>query len=340
MAQMSLRQVFQMCQRLGMALTAGLDIRAALEREARAGSPQYRRHMARVATLVNQGVTLGEALRECAPYFPRLTCDLVAVGEETGRLESVLLRVAEHYRHLLHLRRTFLLGILWPTIQLTMAVLIIGVLILVLGILGAQGPIFGLSGPHGLMIYLLGVAGIAGTIALGVCGLLRGWFGAWPSGLMYYVPVVGRSLQTMALARLSWTLSLALDAGIDAVRALRLALHSTQSRYYTQHLDDAEAVIMRGGQFHEALHRCDVFPTDFLIAMENAETTGTESESLTHLSAEYQRQAEAATLALVVAASTAIWILVAALLIFLIFRLFFSFYMQPMNEALEMLSVR
>ncbi len=69
------------------------------------------------------------------------------------------------------------------------------------------------------------------------------------------VPVVGTTLQTMALARLSWTLSLALNAGIDARRAIRMALQSTQNRYYTQHIDKAEAVIVRGGQFHEALRR-------------------------------------------------------------------------------------
>lgn len=329
-----------MCQRLGTALTAGLDIRVALDRESRYGSPIYRRHMARVAEQVGQGATLNESLCAGGSYFPRLTRDLIAVGEETGTLEPVLLRVAEHYRHLLHLRRTFLLGILWPGIQLTMAVLIVGGLILVLAMLGVQVPVLGLSGRRGLLIYLGSVAGIAGAMALGVQGLRQGWFGPWPGAILYRLPVVGRSLQTMALARLCWTLSLALNAGIDAVRALRMALHSTQSRYYTRHLDEAEAVIVRGGQFHEALRRCQAFPDDFLMALENAETTGTESESLTHLSAEYQRQAEAATLALVVAASVGIWILVAALLIFLIFRLFFTFYLQPMNEALQMLSAR
>jgi type II secretory pathway component PulF len=337
MAQISTRQVSQMCQRLGTALTAGLDIRAAVDRESRYGSPVYRRHLTQVAEQVGRGATLAEALRACGSYFPRLTCDLAEVGEETGNLEGVLLRVADHYRHLLRLRRTFLLGILWPGIQLTLAVLIIGGLILVLDMLGAQVAVFGLSGKRGLLIYVLGVAGVACTLALVARGLLRGWFGPLPGALLYRVPVVGPSLQTMALARLCWTLSLALNAGIDAVRALRMALYSTQSRHYTRRLDEAEAVIVRGGQFHEALRRCDAFPDEFLMAMENAETTGTESESLTHLSAEYQRQAEAATLALAVAASVGIWILVAALLIYMIFRLFFTFYLQPMNEALEML---
>ena len=115
----------------------------------------------------------------------------------------------------------------------------------------------------------------------------------------------------MALARLAWTLSLALNAGIDARRAIRMALQSTQNRYYTQHTAEVDAVIVRGGQFHEALRRSGAFPEEFLTALENAEITGTESESLTRLSEDYQQRAETATLALTVAASFAIWALVA-----------------------------
>ena len=72
-------------------------------------------------------------------------------------------------------------------------------------------------------------------------------------------------------------------------------------------------------------------------ALETAEITGTESESLTHLSEDYQRRAETATLALAVAASLAIWGLVAVLIIYVIFRLFFTLYLDPIHEALEMM---
>jgi type II secretory pathway component PulF len=142
----------------------------------------------------------------------------------------------------------------------------------------------------------------------------------------------------MALARLSWTLSLSLNAGIDANRAVRMALGATQNRYYTQHTDKADAVIMRHGQFHEALRATGVFGDEFLTALENAEISGTETESLAHLSEDYQKRAETATMALSVAASVAIWILVASLLVFMIFYLFINMIMRPRWEALDMLS--
>ena len=168
-------------------------------------------------------------------------------------------------------------------------------------------------------------------------GLMRGWFGSWPGQLIVRLPVVGKAIKTMALARLSWTLSLALDAGIDAARAIRMALESTQNAYYTRHIDTAEAVIDVADNSMKRWQRRECFPSDFLTALQNAELSGTESESLSRMSEDYQRQAETATTALAIAASMAIWGLVGALFIVIIFYLFMNLYLKPINEALEMM---
>ena len=94
---------------------------AVLQREAEHGTPAYRRNMSHVRDKVSSGMTLAEGMRDCGTYFPPLTCELVDVGEQTGRLEAVLLRMAEHYQHVIRLRRVFLMGILWPAIELTSA---------------------------------------------------------------------------------------------------------------------------------------------------------------------------------------------------------------------------
>ena len=94
MAQMSIRLASQMCHRLGTALRAGVDIRAVLQRETASGHPTYREHMAQVLARVQGGATLAEGMRGCGAYFPDLVCELTDVGETTGNLESVLLRLA------------------------------------------------------------------------------------------------------------------------------------------------------------------------------------------------------------------------------------------------------
>lgn len=60
---------------------------------------------------------------------------MVDVGEKTGRLDEVFIRLAEHYDHVLDLQRTFLQGIAWPMVQLIAALGVIGLLIWIMGIL-------------------------------------------------------------------------------------------------------------------------------------------------------------------------------------------------------------
>jgi type II secretory pathway component PulF len=130
---------------------------------------------------------------------------------------------------------------------------------------------------------------------------------------------------------------MALDAGVDAGRSIRLALQSTRNAYYTRHDAEVQGVIARGGQFHEALERTGAFSTDFLAALQNAELSGTESESLTRMSDEYQRQAQAATTTLTVISTIVIWALVIALLVFMIFYLVINLYLKPYQEAYDMI---
>lgn len=335
MTRISTSQLASMCHRFGISLRAGTDLLKMLNSAAGHGSSAYREHMEDIARRIGGGATLAEAVRAQGNYFPELTRELIDVGEQAGRLETVFLRLAEHYQHMIRLRRTFIGAIVWPMIELVIGVVIIGGLIFFLGVIGASTGVFGLSGGRGLLIYLLCVALFFVAVGATVMGLLRGWFGHVPTSVVMHIPTVGKSIQTMALARLAWTMSLALNAGIDAQRAIRLALNSTQLPYFTRHRDSVEAVVARGGQFHEALEQTGVFPRDFLDALETSEVAGTETESLEHLSREYQERAELSTKALAVIAGVVVWMMIAALLIFVIINLFMTFYLGPINEAAD-----
>jgi type II secretory pathway component PulF len=137
-----------------------------------------------------------------------------------------------------------------------------------------------------------------------------------------------------ALARMAWTLSLALESGSDARRALRLSLRSSQLAYYEEMADQADAVILRGGEFHEALRSTGRFPDDFLMALESAEHAGAVAESLDVVSRDYSERAKLANKLLTTAATIAIGAAVAVFVVFLIFRLFF-FYLGMLEDALK-----
>ena len=336
MAEISTKKLANLCQRLGTSLEAGVDVVRAIQHETEIGDTKYRHNMSEIGRRVGKGATLADSMRACGGYYPKLTCDLIDVGEQTGRVESVLLRLSDHYRHTLKLRRTFLWMLLWPTLQLLAAILIIGLLILLLGLIDSSSKgIFGLVGPKGLMTYSIMVVTFFGILAIVLRGLARGWFGDAPVNLLLRVPVIGNSIKTMALSRLAWTLSLALNAGIDAQRAIRMALESTQLRFYARHQDIVEGVVSRGGQFFEALKKPGVFSDDFLNALRNSEETGTEAESLANLSRDYQERAEVSSKAVAVAVSFVIWGLIIALIGFVVIYMVMTLYIGPTMDLLN-----
>ena len=142
------------------------------------------------------------------------------------------------------------------------------------------------------------------------------------------------TLETMALARLTWTLSMCLESGVDAKQSMRQALRSSHLPPYVAVSRKVEDLIQAGEQFHEALRNAGEFPDEFLNMLETAEISGALSESMLLLSEEYSRRAESATRVLVTFATYAIWGAVATLIVILIFKLA-MFYIGILQGALR-----
>jgi len=81
------------------------------------------RSVVRLADAVKRGGTIAAALGEHTP-FPALALHMVRVGEETGRLEEMLLKVAETFETDVRAELRRVIGLLEPAIILGMGVLV------------------------------------------------------------------------------------------------------------------------------------------------------------------------------------------------------------------------
>jgi general secretion pathway protein F len=79
--------------------------------------------VSRIAQDVKRGGTIAVSMREHAP-FPSLAVHMVRVGEETGRLEEMLLKVAETFEGDVRTELRRVIGLLEPIIILGMGVLV------------------------------------------------------------------------------------------------------------------------------------------------------------------------------------------------------------------------
>lgn len=331
-------------RRMGIGLRAGADILRLLDAESKYGSTRQREAMSRVLESVKAGFQISDAMKQQSKFFPSLMISLTRVGESAGKLESTFLTLASHFEQQVTLRRLFLTAVAWPVIQLILGLFVISLVIYLMGILvpaggGEMTDILGLGlrGGSGVMIfwcYIGCVVAILWAMHYAYQRNLGGVQNIIP--VLYMVPKFGPSLQTITLSRFTRTLSLALGAGLDPIRSVKLSLDSTDSDYYRSGGQVFESAIRdRGDTLEGALRSTDLFPETFLHLVEVAEMSGTESESIDHLATEYEERAKMAMRTLAGVATAVVWMTVAGTLIFFIFRLA-SVYIGALNEAAAM----
>src|SRR5262245_12183120 len=123
------------CRTLHHSLSAGLDVVKIFKSQAKSGPRALRDVAADVAGKLGKGKSLEDAFEAHRGRFPPLFLELVAVGEQTGRLEDTFRELEAYYESLLGVQRNFRAQMMYPAIQFVLAVLIISGLIFILGIL-------------------------------------------------------------------------------------------------------------------------------------------------------------------------------------------------------------
>jgi type II secretory pathway component PulF len=341
-SQISTGSLIRLSQRVGTALRSGVDARRVWEMESRHASGSLRERLEAIRQRVASGDPVADAMRASGGYFPPMFVQMVEVGESTGKLDEVLLRLAEHYEHGRQMQRAFWFGIAWPLSQLIVAVFVIALVIWMTGVARSMTGDesvdilgWGLSGTSGAIIWLFGVSLVFGAIALTTIAVSRGWLGTKPVMLAMKIPVLGNCLESFALSRLTWSLAVALESGMDAVRAVEMAIRATQNPYFAASLPLVAGSVRANRQFHESFADGRVFPSDFLQQLESAETAGATTESLQRLAREYDGRARTAMKILTGIVTGIIWIGCFGIMIYFIITLARQ-YIGGIYDALEM----
>ena len=334
-----MRLLASFCRRVSTQLGAGVDLRAILKREHdSAADGALRRSLDRILAEINQGSSWQAALQSTGRYFPRLFHDLVHLGEQTGRLDSVLEQLATYYEHRYSVRRGFLAAIAWPVIQLCLAILVVGFLIWILGAIAPAGGKavdilgLGLTGNNGLFLYCVFWGCVAGG-GYAVYHAIRSGalWGKHVQILFLKIPALGGALKTLALARVAWAMNLTFGAGMDVLQCVRLSLSASGNAYYTESTQEITDSINNGQSIYEAFSSTRKFPHEFLDTLQAGEQGGRITESMGLLSRQYQQYAQEAIKVLSTIGGFAVWAVVAGLIIVMIFRLFF-FYLNTITS--------
>lgn len=260
---------------------------------------------------IASGLSLSAAMLKLPRAFPSFYPTLVRAGEESGRLPSVMQRLADYLEERSELLSRVALAFIYPAVVLCVSLLVIvGMLVWVVPqmiqvfqgakqtlpimtrILLAVSAFMGDWG--GWIVLLLVVAATAFWFALRNEDF-RFRFHAWRLGL----PLIGPFERSTNTARFASTLAILVGSGVPLLTALSAAEGVIVNRVQRAAAKEAANQVREGGSLSRALAASRQFPPILIHLSGSGEATGRLDHMLERaaqeLSRELSRRAEAFT---------------------------------------------
>jgi len=330
--QISQSSLIEFCRALRHNLDAGLPIVRVLRQQGERGPLAVRSIAVRVSNELEKGESFTVALKAERAYFPPLFLSLTSMGEETGHLPEICGELEKYYIMQQRLWRQFVARITWPVLQFVASVFIIALMLLVLGIIAdiknTKDPIdpIGLGlGPAGALRWLTAVSLSLALLFGGYLLATRSLKGrARVDSALLRIPVIGPTLMALALTRFCLALRLTLETGMPITHALRLSLRATNNAAFEAAAGNVKKKLMEGRELAQALAMTRLFPPTFVDIVAVAEEGGRVPEVMRKQADAYEEELHLRLAILSRFASFGVWFIVAALIVFAIFRIFMT----------------
>jgi len=234
-----------------------------------------------VATSVEEGATLSEAMRRHPKVFNRLYVNMVQAGETGGVMDVILARLGEFMEKARRLRRRVIGAMIYPTVVITFSVLIVtGIMMFVVPRFQDIFRDFNTTLPA-LTQWLIDAADFIGR-RQGWILVLGSPLGAWllvksigssRAGRWFLdaaklrLPIIGRIVAKVAVARFSRTLGTLLAAGVPILDAITIARDTVGNVVFERALQRVHDAIREGETFAaplRAAHVCDAVVTNMI----------------------------------------------------------------------------
>lgn len=258
-----------------------------------------------VRSRVLEGHSLADGLGDFPNVFPAVYRATVAAGEQSGHLDLVLERLAEHTENRQHIRQKTLLALFYPALLSGVAILVvIGLLtyvvpqvVQVFSHINKELPWLTralitfsdfLQNWGGELLLLLII------IVMGVRYLLR-----FEKPLIIFhrlllqIPLISRLERGTNVAQFTRTLSILTESGIPMLEALRITTQVLSNRIMQQAVYNATNKVREGSSLHNALEQSGLFPPMTVYLIASGEASGNLENMLERAAIMQERELEA-----------------------------------------------
>ena len=253
---------------------------------------------------ISSGTTLADSLRKHPEHFDSLYCNLVASGEQSGSLETLLDRIATYKEKTEALKNKIKKAMNYPIAVVVVAGIVTAILLLkvvpqfeeIFNGFGAKLPAFtqvviDLSRflQDNWFMVLIGGIGVYMVLKLYV---------KTPKGqeqkdrLILKLPLVGDILHKSAVARFARTLSTTFSAGVPLVNALGFVSRAAGNVVYSNAIAEVTEAVTSGQQLQSAMQSVGIFPSMSVQMVSIGEESGSLDVMLDKVASYYEDEVD------------------------------------------------
>ena len=286
------REVTRFLQELATLYDSGVPLLRILDVQLHSEpKPHFRNIVQTIRLDVERGENLHTALRHHPKMFDELTCNLIASGEESGRLSDVLKNIVHTQEQRQRIRSQIQTAMWYPLFVLSTALLVwFGILTFIVPVFESVYRNSGRSLPwltqflieisHGIRAY--------GWIGLVLIGLLGWFFSQWKDsrwqvaldGWRMRIPLIGRLLRQAWHAQFARTLGLLYQSGVPLHQALATSAQTVSSVNMRQAIEQVIHDVLNGHSLSLAMSQYVIFEPSLIQRVQIGEESGSLSAML------------------------------------------------------------
>ena len=261
--------------------------------------------MMAVRSKVVEGHTLADALAEFPSVFDDLFRAMVAVGEKSGHLDTVLNRLADYTERRQQTRSQIIQALIYPAIMMFFAMMIVVVLLTVVvpKIVG-QFDHMGQDLPT-ITTVLISVSewmqqyGLYLLVAIMLLIVLFQRLVQQPAIKLRYhrfmlkLPLVGKVARGLNTARFARTLSILTASAVPLLESMRISTDVLQNVYIKERISEAAVNVKEGSSLRAALDNTKIFPPMMMHMIASGERSGELQQMLSRSADNQDREFEA-----------------------------------------------
>ncbi|GAC27602.1 type II secretion system inner membrane protein GspF [Brumicola pallidula] len=266
--------------------------------------PRHKNMMMAVRSKVVEGHGFAEALSEFPYVFDNLFRAMVAAGEKSGHLDTVLNRLAQYTENREKTRNQIIQALVYPLIMMTVAVaVVIMLLVQVVPTIVGQFDQMGQELPTitNVLITISNAVqnyGIYAAILFVLIIFLVAKLLTIPRIRLKYdkkllrMPFVGRLTRSTNTARFARTLSILTASAVPLLESMRIAGNVLENLHLKGAVKEAASKVKEGSSLRSALDHAKIFPPMMMHMIASGERSGELQQMLARAADNQDREFE------------------------------------------------